>query len=329
MTALIHLQRFIPLFPESASTSARAVDNLYFFLVAITVFFSTVIFVGVTAFAIRYRRRDPRYIPHPVVGGMLLEATWTIIPFLIAMVIFAWGAQVYFSLTKPPRAATEVYVVGKQWMWKIQHPDGQREINELHVPVGEPVRLTMTTQDVIHSFYIPAFRVKRDVIPGMYTNLWFEATKPGVYHLFCAEYCGNQHSGMIGKVHVLERPEYERWLAGALTGRSMAEQGQRLFMQLGCATCHRDDVQGRCPMLRGVFGSTRLLTTGERVLADEQYIRESILNPRAKVVAGFEPVMPTFEGQVSEEGLLALIAYIKSLSPEADGAAGEGRGAAR
>jgi cytochrome c oxidase subunit 2 len=232
------------------------------------------------------------------------------------MIMFTWGASIFFEMSRPPDDAMNIYVVGKQWMWKTQHLEGQREINELHVPLGRPVRLTMTSEDVIHSFYMPAFRVKFDVLPGKYTTAWFNPTKPGKYHLFCAEYCGTLHSGMIGWINVMEPAEYERWLAGGTGGESLASSGQKLFEYLACANCHRTDKQGRCPNLTGVFGSKVQLTTGETVTADEAYVRESILNPGAKIVAGYQNIMPTFQGQVTEEDLLQLIEYIKSLAKQ-------------
>jgi len=301
------------LFPEKASTIAGGVDNLYFFLVAVSAFFATVIFTLVFIFAIKYRRRSKDEVPKPVHGSLKLEIFWSVMPGLIALFIFVWGAAVYFRNYNPPEGAMEVFVVGKQWMWKLQHPEGQREINELHVPVGRPVKLTMTTEDVIHSFYVPAFRIKQDVVPGKYTTMWFQADKPGKYHLFCAEYCGTQHSGMRGWVHVMEPVDYENWLSGAVAGETMAEAGERLFQQLGCVSCHRADAAGRGPDLRGVFGSQVLLQSGEKVVADESYLRESILKPQARITAGYRTLMPTFEGQISEDGLLQIIAYIKSL----------------
>jgi cytochrome c oxidase subunit 2 len=208
-------------------------------------------------------------------------------------------------------------VVGKQWMWKIQHPEGHREINELHVPVGRPVKMTMTTEDVLHSFFIPAFRIKKDVVPGMYSTMWFEANKVGKYHLFCAEYCGNSHSGMIGWVHVMEPADYEAWLAGVNRGETMAQAGERLFGRLGCASCHKEDNSGRCPTLKDIYNKPVQLASGDRVIVDESYLRESILHPQAKVVAGYQnQEMPTFQGQVSEDGILQLVAYIKTLTPE-------------
>ena len=202
---------------------------------------------------------------------------------------------------------------------------GQREINELHVPIGRAVKVTLASEDVIHSFFIPAFRVKHDVVPGRYDTMWFTATKPGRYHLFCAEYCGTEHSGMIGWVTVMEPPDYENWLAGGGAEGTMVQQGEKLFQQFGCSTCHLLDEQGRCPILRGVYGSRVLLNDGRTVLADDAYIRESILNPNAKIVSGYKTdVMPAFQGQVSEEGLLQLIVYIKSLAvQDKTGAAAE------
>jgi cytochrome c oxidase subunit 2 len=309
-----------PLIPEQASTIAEGVDLLYYFLSAVSAFFSVLIFSVIFYFAIRYRRRSDTEIPKPIHGSTLLEIIWSAIPFCIVMVMFGWGASLYFKNSRAPEGAMTINVVGKQWMWKLQHPEGHREINELHVPVGRPVRLVMTSEDVIHSFFVPAFRTKMDVLPGRYTTAWFEATKTGQFHLFCAEYCGNEHSQMIGKVIVMEPVAYEEWLSGAASGESMAEVGGRLFAELRCDSCHDPEGGGRGPSLESVFGRTVALESGGSVVADEAYIRESILNPRAKVVAGFRPVMPTFQGQVTEEQLLQLLAYIKSLSP-AEGAA--------
>ena len=313
---------WVPFAPEQASTMASEVDALYLYLIAITLFFSTVITALIIYFALKYRRRNPTEVPRPNAGSLKLETLWTVIPLVIAMSIFAWGASVYFKLYRPLNEdAIEIYVVGKQWMWKFQHQEGQREINELHVPVGSRVRLTMTTEDVIHSLYVPAFRIKSDVVPGRYTYAWFEATKPGRYFLFCAEYCGTNHSGMGGHVVVMEPTEYQAWLSGGAS-ESPASQGQKLFQDLGCATCHRQDAQGRGPMLAGVFGKPQQMADGTTVVADESYIRESIVNPRARTVAGFQQIMPTYQGQVSEEQLLYLIAYIRSLGTQPSGTTG-------
>ncbi len=304
-----------PLFPERASTIAGGVDRLYFFLVAVGALFSIAIFITIFVFALRYRRRHEDQAAVPFHGSTTLEIVWSVIPLLITMVMFGWGASLYFQNSRAPDGAIEIYVVAKQWMWKLQHPEGAREINELHVPVGRPVRLIMTSQDVIHSFYIPAFRIKNDVLPNRFTTAWFEATKTGRYHLFCAEYCGTQHSGMGGSVVVMEPAEYEQWLSGGPVGESLAVAGERLFRRLGCTNCHSPETKGRTrgPLLGGLFGKPVPLLDGRIVTADEAYLRESILNPRAKVVAGYAPEMPTFQGQVTEENLVELIAYIKSL----------------
>jgi len=304
-----------PIFPERASTIAASVDNIYFLLTGVTIFFAILIFSLIFYFAIRYRRRKPDEIPRPIHGSLRLELFWSIVPGIMALSIFAWGTTIYFHNSNPPPDAMEICVVGKQWMWKLQHPEGQREINELHVPVGQPVKLTMASEDVIHSFFIPAFRVKMDVIPGRYTSLWFQPTKPGAYHLFCAEYCGTEHSKMGGWVYVMEQVDYENWLSGATTGESMAAAGERLFEQLGCLTCHREDEPGRGPVLDDLYGSPVQLESGQTVIADEAYIRNSVLNPQSQIVAGYRTQMPTFQGQVTEEQLLQIVAYIRSLAP--------------
>jgi len=309
-----------PLWPVRASSGAGNVDALYIFLVILSAFMSVAIFTMILVFALRYRRRAG-INAEQIEGSTPLELTWSIIPLGIFIVIFTWGAVIYFMERTPPRGATEVYVVAKQWMWKLQHEEGQREINELHVPVGRDVKLIMTSQDVIHSFYVPAFRIKQDVLPGRYTTAWFHATKSGTYHLFCAEYCGTMHSGMIGQVVVMEPADYQAWLAGGGASGSLAASGSSIFQQLGCPTCHRFDTQGRGPNLVGIFGKPVQLEDGRTVVADENYIRESILSPSAKVVSGFKPIMPVFQGLVTEEQLTALVAYIKSLGPPPAGAA--------
>src|ERR1700688_1887699 len=301
-----------PLWPDRASTAAGNVDALFIFLLIVSGMMSLLIFVALTYFAARYRYRRG-VLAEQIEGSIPLELTWSIIPFLVFMVIFTWGAVVYFQERTPPTDSTEVYVVAKQWMWKLEHAEGQREINELHVPVGQDVKLIMTSQDVIHSFYIPAFRIKQDVVPGRYTVEWFRATKPGVYHLFCAEYCGTQHSGMIGDIVVQEPAQYEAWMSGGSTG-PLSASGEKIFAELGCVTCHRSDMQGRGPNLQGVFGQPVQLEDGRTVTADENYLRECILDPGAKRVKGFQPIMPTFQGLVTEEQVNALVAYIKSIS---------------
>ena len=292
---------------------AGSVDALFIFLVALSALMSVAIFTMILVFATRYRRRKG-VEAEQIEGSTALELTWSIIPLGIFMVIFVWGAVIYFKERTPPRGATEVYVVAKQWMWKLQHEEGQREINELHVPLGRDVKLILTSQDVIHSFYVPAFRIKQDVLPGRYTTAWFHPTRAGTYHLFCAEYCGTQHSGMIGQVVVLEPAQFQAWLGGGGAPGSLASSGQNIFLQLGCSTCHRSDTQGRGPNLAGLYGKRVQLEDGRTVVADENYIRESILTPGAKVVSGFKPIMPVFQGLVSEEQLNALVAYVKSLN---------------
>jgi cytochrome c oxidase subunit II len=302
-----------PLFPERASTMAVRVDALYFFLLALSAFFAILIAGLIVYYAVRYRRRAADSVGEAIHGGMVLEVTWTVVPLLITMVIFVWGASVYFAMANPPDDTLDIYVVGKQWMWKFQHLDGQREINELHVPVGRNIKLITTSEDVIHDFFVPAFRMKADVLPGRYVSLWFHATKPGRYRIFCAEYCGTQHSGMTGDVIVMEPSEYQTWLSGGAPEGSLASSGEKLFQDLACVTCHRPDAQGRGPVLEGLFGKTVQLQNGETVVADEAYIRESILNPGAKITAGFQPIMPTFQGLITEEQVLELIEYVKSL----------------
>jgi cytochrome c oxidase subunit 2 len=308
------MQSWLPFVPDSASTLSWKVDALYFYLSGVTLFFALLISSLLIFFVLRYRRRTPYEIPRPIAGSHKLETLWTVIPFLIAMTIFGWSAKVYFEQSSPPRNAIEIYVVGKQWMWKIQHSTGQREINELHVPVGKKIKLIMTTEDTIHDFFVPAFRMKADVVPGRYTTEWFEATKTGTYHLFCAEYCGMNHSGMIGSVVVMESREFDNWLSGNAGNTTPAVAGQQLFQTLGCVSCHGANGEGgRGPALAGLFGRKTQLTGGQTVVADEAYIRESIVNPQAKLVDGFGPIMPTFQGQISEDQLVQLLAFIKSL----------------
>src|SRR5262245_1336031 len=315
-----------PFFPEGASTQAAQVDGLYFFMVAVTAFFSLLIASLLVLFAIKYRRQHEDEVGVEIHGALALELLWTIIPFGITMLMFVCGAKVFYDAYRPPAGAMEITIVGKQWMWKAQHMDGQREINELHVPVGRPVKLTMGSEDVLHSFYIPAFRLKADVIPGRNNELWFTATRPGKYHLFCAESCGTKHSGMRGWVYAVEPAEAQAWHGAGKPADSPAAAGEKLFTDLVCITCHRDDAQARAPQLKGLFGHPVHLQGGATVIADEAYIRESIVNPQAKIVDGFAPIMPTFQGMVNEEQLLQLIAYVRSLGDMAppkppDGAA--------
>ena len=302
-----------PIKPVQASTIAQGVDHLYYFLTAIDLFFTAIIFLTIFYFALRYRRRSQDEQPPQIEGSVPLEMAWTLIPLGLVIIVFLWGTSLYIRNSRPPEAASEIFVVGKQWMWKIQHPEGVAEIDELHVPVNRPIKLTMTSEDVIHDFAVPAFRIKKDVVPGMYTTEWFEATKTGTFHLFCDQYCGTNHALMTGSVIVMEPTEYEQWLSGGIRGQSMAQAGAQLYDQLACITCHGT---GRGPTLNGLFSKTVRLNDGSTVVADEAYLRESILYPSAKIVQGYTPIMPTYKGQVTEEQLLQLIAYIKSLTSQ-------------
>jgi cytochrome c oxidase subunit 2 len=308
--------------PEAASTLAGETDALLLFLLAVSLFFALLIAGLIVYFMVRYRRRAGVDHDPLAKGSLVLEGMWTAVPFALTMVIFFWGASLYAKLRTAPADAMQIDVVGKQWMWKLQHMEGRREIDELHVPVGRPVKLMMTSEDVIHSFYVPAFRVKQDAIPGRYSTVWFEATKPGTYHLFCAEYCGTLHSGMIGQIVVMEPAAFEAWLGGATPGAEnvpVAVAGENVFLAQGCGTCHRADGSGQGPALAGLFGRTVTLDSGATIVADEGYLRESIVTPQSKIVAGYKPVMPTFQGLLSEEDVMRLLAYIKSL--KADGGA--------
>jgi cytochrome c oxidase subunit 2 len=312
-----------PFFPQQASEQAGQVDALYFFLLAVSTFFALLIAILVIIFSIKFRRKHDKQVGKAIHGSLALELLWTFIPLGITMVMFVWGAQVFFHMARAPKGAMEIYVVGKQWMWKAQHLDGAREINELHVPIGKPVKLIMGSEDVIHSFFIPAFRVKADVVPGRYNTMWFTATRPGKYHIFCTQYCGTKHSNMIGTVTAMDAADYQAWLSGGASGGTMAENGAKLFSDLSCNTCHLENGQGRGPVLKGLYGKQVLITGGQTITMDDAYIRESVLTPHAKVVAGFQPIMPTFQGLVTEEQLLQLIAYIKSLG-ETPSTAGTG-----
>ncbi|HEX9983569.1 MAG TPA: cytochrome c oxidase subunit II [Thermoanaerobaculia bacterium] len=304
-----------PLFPEQASSVAGYVDTLFLFLCVLTGSVSLLIWIVIFFFAIKYRRRPDNELAQEQEPPKMLEFAWIVLPTIIFVLIFVWGAWVFFRLQRAPDDALEVYATGRQWMWKFQHPSGQREINTLHVPVGRAVKITMASEDVVHSLWFPSFRVKADVLPTRYRTLWFTATKTGRYHLFCAEYCGTLHSGMVGWVEVMEPTEYQRWLAGGSEG-SLASQGEKLFQQYACNTCHMDTAGARGPVLEGLYGKQRQLADNTLVTADDNYIRESILHPQAKIAAGFAPVMPSFQGQVNEEDLLKLLAYVKSLGDQ-------------
>lgn len=311
-----------PFLPEQASTFAAEIDALYFALVAVTAFFTIGICAMIWYFSVKYRRGKKADRSNAPLANHKLEAVWIIIPLGIALAIFGWSAKIFFDLRTPPGNTLKVHAIGKQWMWKFVNADGKYEVNELHVPVGRAVEVTMISQDVIHDLYFPAFRTKQDVLPGRYTKLWFEATKPGTYHMFCAEYCGLLHSGMIGKIHVLSEQDYAAWLAdvganatAASGNQTSPEQvGAALFQKFTCNTCHKGAGEtGAGPSLIGVYGSEAKLADGSTVTVDETYIRNSIFTPTAQVVAGYQPSMPTFKGQINEEQILQLIAYIRSL----------------
>jgi len=300
------------LLPDAASTMAGWVDAHFWFLIAVTLFFTVLVAFLVCFFGFKYRASA-----HPVAtqihGSVPLEVTWTVIPLAISIFIFVWGAALYLRIFRPPADAMDIYVVGKQWMWKAEHPSGQREINSLHVPVNRPVRLTIISQDVMHSYAIPAFRIKREAVPGRYTTVWFEANVRGTYHIFCTQYCGTKHSAMVGEVTVMDPAEYQQWLASSAGDSSLANGGEKLFSSMGCNSCHRGDSGARGPNLAGLYGSIVHLDDGRTLIADDAYLRESILQPSAKIAAGFQPIMPTFQGQLSEENLIQLIEYIKAL----------------
>ena len=304
------------LYPPEASKIAPQMDALYFFMVLVSLVGLTIVALLLVGFSILYSKKR-----HPVAvqieGSTLLEATWTIIPLGLFLIMFVWGALIYFRVYTPPANAMNIYVVGKQWMWKAEHPGGQHEINALHVPIGRPIQLTIISQDVFHSFSIPAFRVKREAIPGRYTSVWFEATKTGTYHLFCTQYCGTNHSAMIGEIVVLTPEDYKKWLDDSTSGMSLSQNGERLFASLSCGACHNGRPDARGPSLAGVFGTKLNLANGQTALADEAYLREAILNPSEHITQGYNPIMPTYQGQISEDGVISLVEYIKNLNSNA------------
>ncbi len=301
------------IFPEQASNLAPQVDHIYFALLAICSLVAFLIFFVALIFCIRYRRGSRVDRTPPKGTGLGLEITWTAIPLVIFLGLFFWAADVFFGMSRPPADATEIYVVGKQWMWKIQHPDGRREINELHLPIGQPVKLIMTSQDVIHDFFIPGFRNKQDVVPGRYTTEWFTPTRSGEYHIFCAQFCGTDHSLMVGTVFVMEPAEHAKWLAQQPAPDSLVATGEKAFRNRGCSGCHAPNAAIRAPLLDGIYGKQVPLSDSTLVTADDQYLRDSILLPNKQISAGYEPIMPTYQGQISEEELNAIIAYLKSL----------------
>src|SRR5580698_10460129 len=301
------------IFPPEASSIAPYADALYFFLILISVVGLFAVALLVVTFSIRYRQ-ELNPVATQIEGSTLLEATWTIIPLILFMICFVWGALLYFRIYSPPPNAMNIYVVGKQWMWKVEHPGGQHEINSLHIPINQPVQLTLISQDVFHSFSIPAFRVKREVIPGRYNTVWFNATTPGTYHLFCTQYCGTLHSQMIGEVVVMKPDDYEAWTQGSTSGMSLAQNGERLFASLGCNACHSGNAGARGPNLAESYSTRVQLTSGSYAMVDDAFLRDSILNPTMHTTAGYAPIMPTYQGQISEEGLIDLVEYIKKLN---------------
>jgi cytochrome c oxidase subunit II len=319
------VQSQLPLYPEQASNFAPNVDALMLSIIAVCLFFAVAISIAILYFVFRFRRKSVGEIGVAIHGDMRLEAAWIVVPLVLAMAMFAGGAVVYVDFRRAPADTLDIYVVGKQWMWKLQQPNGQKEINELHVPVGQNVRLIMASEDVIHDFSVPAFRVKMDVVPGHYNTLWFRPTKTGKYHFFCSQYCGTNHAVMGGWVTVMEPDEYTAWLSGSSgAADNPVPAGQKLFAERACITCHLSDGKGRAPSLNGVYGGQVRLADGSTATADDAYIRESILVPSAKIVAGYQPVMPAFQGQLTEEQTLDLIAYVKSLQAEPVPATGAG-----
>lgn len=307
-----------PLFPDRASSLASGVDTLFFVWLALAGLVALVIAALIVFFSVKYRhgsKANREIAPKAVQQrrNHRIEFAWIFIPLGLFMVMFAWAAELYYEHAAAPADATEVYVVGKQWMWTLEHAGGQREIDELHVPAGRPIKLVMTSQDVIHSFFMPVFRIKQDVLPGRYTILWFKATKPGDYHLFCSQYCGTDHSRMIGHVIVMAPAAFEAWLARGNSWPTMAAQGAARFRQYGCSGCHGANASVHAPTLDGLFGKPVQLEGGGVVVADERYIHDSVMLPRKEITAGYVPIMPSFQGQIGEEDLLDIIEYIKSL----------------
>ena len=302
--------------PPAASDVAARVDALFFAMVALTGTVALAITVVMLVFAVRYRRGSRADRSNAPAKKLPVEIAWTVTPLAIFLGVFVWGAAVYAGLYRPAADAMPVYVVGKQWMWKAEHANGRREIDELHLPAGQPVRLVLATQDVIHSFYVPAFRIKQDAVPGRYTTIAFTPTKAGTFALRCAEYCGTDHAHMGGRVIVMQPADFQRWLAQGAPAGTMAARGFARFRELGCSGCHDPRSSVHAPDLAGLYGRQVHLADGRSVVADESYIRDSILLPKRDVVAGFDPIMPSFQGQVGEDDLLELIAYIKSTKSE-------------
>jgi cytochrome c oxidase subunit 2 len=305
-----------PWWPATASAYAGTIDFLFGSLLVVAALTSGLVFFLLLFFANKYRHGSNADRSGTTKKTWRFEVAWTAATLLMFVAMAVWGSTIYLRLYNPPADALQIFVVGKQWMWKAQHPGGQREINELHVPVGQDVRLVMASQDVIHSFYVPALRIKQDVVPGRYETMWFRADKVGRYHLFCAEYCGTDHAHMGGWLTVMNPRDFATWLQSQGGQETLAAQGEQLFRRYGCSGCHESGGTVRAPHLEGVFGSPVPLSDGSVVVADERYVRDSILDPKGQVAAGYAPVMPTFAGQVSEDDLAKLVAYIESIGPE-------------
>jgi cytochrome c oxidase subunit 2 len=319
------VQSQLPLYPEQASNFAPSVDALMVYITAVCLFFAVVITAAIVICFFKYHRKKADDIGVTILGDSRLEAAWLIIPAILALTMFAGGAVVYVDYRRAPLDTLDIYVIGKQWMWKAQQPTGLKEINELHVPVGRNVKLILASEDVIHDFSVPAFRVKMDVVPGHYNTMWFRPTKAGRYHFFCSQYCGTNHALMGGWVTVMDPSDYAAWLSGSSDANANpVVAGEKLFTEKACNTCHQGDGKGRAPSLNGVYGAKVLLADGATVTADDAYLRESILDPKAKIVAGYQPLMPTFQGQMTEEQILSLTAYIKSLQSQPVPATGAG-----
>ncbi len=310
----------ISAFNTEASPHAAHIDRIFYGLSTASVLVAILVFGLVFGFSFQfYRGSKAKRGPLPHILQNEFEIGWTVATLFLFLFFFWWAATAQLSALTPPKNGLQIHVVAKQWMWKVEQPSGVREINELHAPTGEPVVLVMTSEDVIHSLFLPALRIKQDVLPGQYTYLWFTADKPGVYMLECAEFCGTGHSRMTGRIVIMKPPDYARWNSAQPQTSGLAQQGEALFRSLGCSGCHARASSIHAPDLNGVFNSQVHLSDGRTVIADEAYIRDSILDPRRDVVAGFQPIMPSFKGQLSESQLVQLIAYVKSLTlkPEA------------
>jgi cytochrome c oxidase subunit 2 len=306
---------FIPLWPASISSYSHQVDLLVFSFTVLIIALSAPVFILIVVFAVKYRRGRAANRKHPPNRNVIVEVSWSVIPFLALLGFYVWSTELFAGLHRPPADALQIDVVAKQWMWKFQHPEGQAEIDELHVPTGQPVKLTMASQDVIHSLFIPALRIKQDVVPGRYTSIWFTADKPGTYRLACSQYCGTNHSEMTGSFIAMNPADYAKWLGQSSNDPSLAEEGAALFRSRGCSGCHDPASTVHAPSLVGLYGNPVPLQSGQVVVADDEYLRDSILLPQSQIAAGYPPIMPTFQNVLNEEDVLRIVAYIKSLKP--------------